>query len=175
MGRNSLFSRRPSANAGLTLPVPGPAAPPATNHGSAPDLAHMPAMGADGRPARNAIGVIIEQRTIIGPQAGTPLRVHPLPGPGAIHASGEHGPATTPAGAPLAASSAAAPPTGAANQMHAGRSYQTSLPSHTATVGGPAIGGTAMIRPASSVATVGGSAKTVTGVISGANVRMRHP
>ena len=41
--------------------------------------------------------------------------------------------------------------------------------------GGPAISGTAMVRPGSGAGAIGGAAKAMTGVISGANVRMRHP
>jgi hypothetical protein len=172
-----LFSKKPTSVAGSALPVPAPMAPSA-NHGYTLNLADQPAMGADGRPARNAIGAIIERGTPAA-HAGAPLGIHSLVGPSAIHASAEHSPATTATGSPLAASTlragAAGLPTGTVNQRQAGHPDQASLASHIATVGGPAIGGTAMIRPASSTAAVAGSAKAMTGVISGANVRMRHP
>jgi hypothetical protein len=41
--------------------------------------------------------------------------------------------------------------------------------------GGPAVNGTAMIRPGAGAGAIGGPPKAVAGVISGANVRMRHP
>jgi FixJ family two-component response regulator len=41
--------------------------------------------------------------------------------------------------------------------------------------GGPALSGTAMIRPGSGAGAIGGPPKAMTGVISGANIRMRHP
>jgi hypothetical protein len=41
--------------------------------------------------------------------------------------------------------------------------------------GGPGINGTAMIRPGAGAGAIGGPAKPAAGVISGANVRMRHP
>jgi hypothetical protein len=167
--RTDLFSKKPNPVAGSTQPIA-----PAAYHSSAQDLAQKPAMGVEGRLARNAIGVVIEQRAAL-PQAGAPLGVHPLPGAATTHASGAHGPATTPAGAPLAAGtvkpSNGGLSTGATNQ----HPDQAALASHIASVGGPAIGGTTMIRPASSIAAVGGSAKTMTGVISGTNVRARRP
>jgi hypothetical protein len=175
--RNDLFSRKPNPVAGLTLSIPLPTAP-AANHRYTQGLAQKPAMGADGSLARNAIGVVIGQHTVV-PQAGAPLGVHPAPGATAPHASGDHGPATTATGAPLAATtpkpSAAGPSAGAANSRQAGHPDQASLASHIASIGGPAIGGTPMFRPAYSTGAVGGSAKAVAGVISGANVRMRHP
>jgi hypothetical protein len=175
--RNDLVARKPSPVAGLTLSIPLPTAPPA-HHGSMQGLAGKPAMGADGSLARNAIGIVIGQHTVV-PQAGAPLGIHALPGAIARHASSDHGPATTPVGAPLAAAtpmpSNAGLAAGAANSRQAGHPNEASLASHIASIGGPSVGGTPMYRPAYSTGAVGGSAKAIAGVISGANVRMRHP
>jgi hypothetical protein len=176
-GRNDPFSKKPAPIAGSSIPVPGPAAP-AANHGHTLDLAHTPLMGADGRPVRNAIGAIIEHSTV-APQAGAPLGIRSMAGASATHAPGEPGPATTPAGAPVAANTlkpgTAGLPAAAANQRQSGHPDQASLPSHLATVGGPAIGGIAMIRPGSSTGAIGGPAKAATGVLNGSNFRTRHP
>jgi hypothetical protein len=177
--RNEPFSKKPNPIAGSTLPAPGPTAP-AANHGHAQDLAQKPAIGADGGLARNAIGVVIEQRAVV-PHAGAPLGVHPLPGAmsTAMHASGEHGAATTAAGAPLAASNAkpsdAGLSTGAANQWQAGHPDRALQASHVAPIGGPAINGTGMSRPASSTGAVGGPARVAAGVLNGSNFRTKYP
>jgi hypothetical protein len=173
-GHNDLFSRKSNPVAGLTLAIPVPATS-AVNHGNAQDLASKPAINANGNLARNAIGIVIGHRAV-APQGGAPLGIHPLPGAAALLASG---PATSAVGAPLAAMTprpgdAGASP-GAANRGLASHPYQASVANHVASAGGPAVGGAPMIRPASSMAAVGGSAKTMVGGISGTNVRMRHP
>jgi CheY-like chemotaxis protein len=175
--RNDLLSRKPSPVAGLALSIPLPAAP-AASHGNAQGLARKPAMGADGILLRNAIGVVIGQRTVV-PQAGAPLGIHPLPGAAVAGVSGEHGPATTAVGAPLAATTPKPGDGGvsarAADTRQAGHPDQALRASHIASIGGPAVGRTPVFRPAYSTGALGGSAKAVAGGISGANVRTRHP
>ncbi len=177
--RNEPFSKKPNPIAGSTLPAPGPTAP-AANHGHARDLVQKPAIGADGGLARNAIGAVIEQRAVV-PHAGAPLGLHPLPGAmsTAMQASGEHGPATTAAGAPLAAGNARPSDTGlstgAANQWQAGHPDRALHASYVASIGGPAINGTAMSRPASSTGAVGGPAKVAAGGLNGSNFRTKYP
>jgi hypothetical protein len=161
--RNELFAKKPTPLAGLTLPTIGPAAPVA-NHGQAQDLVHKPAMGDDGGLARNAIGVVIAHHSVM-PQAGAPLGLRPLSGTMSIaqHAAGEHGPATTAAGAPLAA----AVSTGAASE-------QARHPSAVASIGGPAVNGTGMARPALTTGAVGGPAKAQGG-LNGSSFRTKYP
>jgi hypothetical protein len=180
--RKEPFSKRPNPIAGLTLPFPGPTAP-AANHGHVQDLAQKPAMSADGGLARNAIGVVIEQRAAVQ-HAGAPLGVHPLPGAmsTAMQASVEHGPATTTAGAPLAANNArpsgAGLSTGAAKRPPADHPDQALHPSQVASVSGPAINGAGISRPASGTAVVGGPAKAAAGALNGLNgssFRPKHP
>jgi hypothetical protein len=167
--RNEPFAKKPSPVAGLTI---GPAAPIA-NHGPTQDLVHKPAMGDDGGLARNAIGAVIARHTVM-PQASTPLGVHALPGATliALHAAGQHGPATTAAGAPLAATNAkpseAAVSTGAASE-------QARHPTFVASTGGPAVNGTGMARPALSTGAIGGPAKAATGGLNGSSFRTKYP
>jgi hypothetical protein len=178
------FSKRANPLVGLTLPAPGLTlpAPGATvaNQGHAQDLAQRPAIGAAGGVTRNAIGIAIEQRTVI-PHAGAPLSVHPLPGAmsTAMHASIEHGPMTTAAGAPIVAGNAsprdARLSTGAANQSQAGHADRGLEAGHVATIGGPAITGAAMNRPASSTGAVGGRGHVVAGVLNGSSFRTKYP
>jgi hypothetical protein len=174
------FSKRPNPLLGLTLPAPGATAPVA-NQGHAQDLAQRPAMGAAGGVTRNAIGIAIEQHTVV-PHAGAPLLgVHPLPGAmsTAMHVSSEHGPMTTAAGAPLVAGNAsprdARLSTGAANQSQAGHADRGLEAGHLATIGGPAINGAGMNRPASSTAAVGGRGHVVAGVLNGSSFRAKSP
>jgi hypothetical protein len=174
------FSKRPNPLLGLTLPAPGATAPVA-NQGHAQDLAQRPAMGAAGGVTRNAIGIAIEQHTVV-PHAGAPLLgVHPLPGAMSIamHVSGEHGPTTTAAGEPLAAGNVsrrdARLSTGAANLTQASRADRGLQAGHVAMIGGPAINGAAMNRPASSTGAVGGRGNVVAGVLNGSSFRPRYP
>jgi hypothetical protein len=174
------FSKRPNPLVGLTLPAPGATAPVA-NQGHAQDFAQRPAMGAAGGVTRNAIGIAIEQHTVV-PHAGAPLLgVHPLPGAMSIamHVSGEHGPTTTAAGEPLAAGNVsrrdARLSTGAANLTQASRADRGLQAGHVAMIGGPAINGAAMNRPASSTGAVGGRGNVVAGVLNGSSFRPRYP
>jgi hypothetical protein len=161
---NELFAKKPTPFAGSTLPAIGPAAP-AANHGQVQDLVHKPAMGDDGGLARNAIGVVIAHHSVM-PQAGAPLGLRALSGAMSIaqHAAGEHGPATTAAGAPLAA----AVSTGAASE-------QARHPSAVASIGGPAVNGTGMARPALITGAVGGPAKAAMGGLNGSSFRTKYP
>jgi hypothetical protein len=179
------FSKRPNPLVGLTLPAPGFTLPapgataPVANQGHAQDLAQRPAIGAAGGITRNAIGIAIEQRTVV-PHAGAPLSVHPLPAAisTAMHASSEHGPATNAVGAPLVAGASprdARLSTGAANQSQAGHADQGLQAGHVATIGGPAINGAAMNRPASSTGALGGRGHVVAGVLNGSSFRPRYP
>ncbi len=167
--RNEPFAKKLSPPAGLTLPAIGPAAP-AANRGHGQDLVHKPAVGDDGGLARNAIGAVIARHTAI-PQAGA-LGVH-LPGATslAVHAGGQHGPATTAAGAPLAPTDAkpneAGVSTGAASE-------QARQPSAVASIGGPAVNGTGMARPALNTGAIGG-AKVTPGGLNGSSFRTKHP
>lgn len=180
------FSKRPNSLVGLTLPASGLTLPalgataPFANQGHVQDLAQRPAIGAAGGVTRNAIGIAIEQRTVVA-HAGTPLSVHPLPSAmsTAMHASIEHGPMTTAAGAPLVAGNAsprdARLSTGAANQSQSGHADRGLQGGHVATIGGPSINGAAMNRPASSTGAVGGRGHVVAGVLSGSSFRPRYP
>jgi hypothetical protein len=172
-------SKKPNPLAGLALPATR-AAVAAANHGHASDLVQNPAMGTDGGLARNAIGIVIEQRAVV-PPAGAPLGVHPLPGAmsTAMHASGAHGPATTAIGAHLPAASASprdtALSTGVANLRQASHSDRALNPSRIASRGGPAVDGTGMSRPASSTAAVGGPGHAVGVVLNGSGFRAKLP
>ena len=185
----NFLTRRPSSIVGLMLSTPVVTAP-AANQGRAQDLAQKPAMGADGGVMRNAVGVVIEQRAVV-PHAGAALGVHPLAGaplgirplPGAMstamHAPSEHGPATTPAGAPLAANNASAHDTrlatGAANQPQAGHPDRAAEANHLASTGGPAVNGAGLNRPAFSTHAVGGPAHVVSGALNGSSFRPKYP
>jgi hypothetical protein len=181
------FSKRPTPLVGLTLPAPGLTlptpgpTPPGANQGHAQDLAQKPAIGAAGGVMRNAIGIAIEQRTA-APHAGVPsLGVHPLTGAmsTAMHASSEHGPLTTAAGAPLVAGNAgphdARLATGAANQPQAGHADRGLHADHVATIGGPAVNGAGMNRPAPTTGAVGSPGHVVAGVLNGSSFHTRHP
>jgi hypothetical protein len=180
------FSKRPNPLIGLTLPAPGlmlPAPGPAAsaaNQGQTQGLAQKPAIGAAGGVMRNAIGIAIEQRTAV-PHVSAPFGVHPLPAAmsTAIHASSQHGPATNAVGAPLGEGNAsprdARLSTGAMNQSQAGNADRALQAGHVATIGGPAINGAAMNRPASSTGAVGGRGHVVAGVLNGSSFRPRYP
>jgi hypothetical protein len=178
------FSKRANPLVGLTLPAPGLTLPTpgatAANQGHAHDLAQRPAIGGAGGLTRNAIGIAIVQRTVI-PYAGAPLSVHPPPDamPTAMHASIEHGPMTTAAGAPLVAGNAsprdARISTGAANQSQAGHADRGLQGGHVATIGGPAINGAGMNRPASGTGAIGSRGHVVTGTLNGSSFRPRYP
>jgi hypothetical protein len=180
------FSKRPTPLVGLALPAPGLTLPapaltaPAADQGHAQDLAQKPAIGANGGVTRNAIGITIEQHTVV-PHAGAPFGVHPLPGATstAMHASSEHGPATNAVGAPLVAGNAsrrdARLSTGAANQSQAGHADRGLQAGHVATIGGPAINGASMNRPASSTGAVGSPGHVVAGVLNGSSFRTKYP
>jgi hypothetical protein len=176
--RSEIFSKKPNPIGALTLPAPGSTAP-AANRAQAQNLAQRPASGADGSLARNAIGVVIEQRTVAS-RAGTPLGVHLLPGAmsAAVHASGEHSPATTAAGAPLAAGNTRPSDpglsTGTANRVQAGHPDQALHASHVASIGGPAISGNGMSHPASATAALAGPAKVPTGGLNGSGFRPKY-
>jgi hypothetical protein len=164
--RNEPFAKKPPPFAGLTLQAIAPAA----NHGHA-DLAAKPAMGDDGGLARNAIGVVIAHHTVM-PQAGAPLGVHPLPGAMSIamHPAGEHGSATTATGVPLAANNARpSDATAATNQWRPGHAGAI------ASMGGPAVNGTGMSRPASTTGAAGALAKAPTGGLNGSSFRTKYP
>jgi hypothetical protein len=113
------------------------------------------------------------------PHAGAPLGVHPLPGAMSGATASEHSPATTAAGAPLAAStvrpSDAGPSTGAANRVQAGHPDQALHASQIASAGGPAINGAGLSRPASSIGAVSGPPKAVAGALNGSSFRRKYP
>jgi hypothetical protein len=163
--RNEPFAKKPPPVAGLTLQAIAPAA----NRGHA-DFAQKPAMGDDGGIARNAIGVVIAHHTVM-PQAGAPLGIRPLPGamPIAMQATGEHGSATTPTGVPLAANNAKpSDATAATNQWRPGHAGPI------ASIGGPAINGTGMSRPATTTGAAGALAKAPTGGLNGSSFRTKY-
>lgn len=163
--RNEPFAKKSPPVAGSTLQAIAPAA----NHGHA-DFAQKPAMGDDGGLARNAIGVVIARHTVM-PQAGAPLGIHPLPGAMSIamHAAGEHGLATTATGVPLAANSAK--PTDATAATNQWRSDHAGS---IASMGGPAVNGTGMSRPASTTGAAGALAKAPTGGLNGSSFRTKY-
>jgi hypothetical protein len=179
------FSKRPNPLVGLTLPAPGLMLPgptaAAANQGHTQDLAQKPAIGAAARVMRNAIGITVEQRTTVPHAAAPLLEVHPLPRAMStgMHASSEHGPMTTAAGAPLVAGSAsprdARLATGAANQPQAGHADRSWQANHVATIGGPALNGASMNRRSSSTGAVGSPGHVVAGVLNGSNFHTRHP
>jgi hypothetical protein len=152
------------------------------SHGHAQDQAQRLVVAPDGGLPRNAIGVVIDQHanaahpsTSVGlhafPDATTAL--HPTG-----HAAGEHGAATTPAGASLAAANAkpgeASQPTNAASPLQAGHHDQALHASQIASIGGPNINGSTM-RPASGTGAIGGPAKVAAGVLNGSSFRTRYP
>jgi hypothetical protein len=167
------FSKKLNPVAAWALPATGPAT-------RSPDAAQKPAIGADGGLARNAIGIIIE-RHAVGPPAGAPLGIHPLPSAmsTARHASGERSAATTAVGAPLAAGNARPGGTGLsngpANEWQAGHPDRAFPPSHAASIGGPAVKGTGASRAASGAGAVGGLARVVTGALNGSSFRPKYP
>jgi hypothetical protein len=163
--RNEPFAKKPPPVAGLTLQAIAPAA----NRGHA-DFAQKPAMGDDGGIARNPIGVVIAHHTVM-PQAGAPLGIRPLPGamPIAMQATGEHSSATTPTGVPLAANNAKpSDATAATNQWRPGHAGPI------ASIGGPAINGTGMSRPATTTGAAGALAKAPTGGLNGSSFRTKY-
>jgi len=170
------FSRKLSPTAGSTLPVPGPAA---ANHGHSEDPAQKPAIGIGGGVARNAIGVVIEQHAVV-PHAGAPLGIQAPPGVTSttVHASGEHGPATSAVGVPLTASnlrpSDPGPSPGVPNRVQVGHPDQALHASQIASAGGPAINGAGLSRPASSTGAVGGP-KATAGALNGSSFRSKYP
>jgi hypothetical protein len=178
------FSKRPNPLVGLTLPAPGLTLPTpgatTANQGHAQDLAQRPMIGGAGGVTRNAIGIAIVQRTVI-PYAGAPLSLHALPGAmsTAMHASVEHGPMTTAAGAPRVAGYAspreARLSTGAANQSQGGHADRGLQEGHVGTIGGPAINGAGTNRTASGTGAVGGRGHIVTGTLNGSSFRPRYP
>jgi hypothetical protein len=116
-------------------------------------------------PARNAIGASIEPRTATDPfqvshsaqqrvfLQGTGKTAFGAQGAAPISIATDHNPATQQIiGSGVAAHGFVA-----------------------MSAGGPAISGTAMIRQGSGAGAIGGPPKAASGVISGANVRMRHP
>jgi hypothetical protein len=122
---------------------------------------------------RNAIGASIEPRTATDQNAASPS------GNAVQHSPLLQAAARPPAGVPAAASAVTtvlAPTTD-----HGRAAQQLNRPDIMArgvvamSVGGPALNGTAMIRPGAATGAIGGPAKTALGVISGANVRMRRP
>jgi hypothetical protein len=180
------FSKRPNPLVGLALPAPGLMLPapgptaPSANQGHIQDLAQKPAIGTAGGVMRNAIGIAIEQRAAVT-HAGAPLLgVHPLPSATstAMHASSEHGPTTNAVGAPLVADTASPRDprlsTGAPNQSQAGHADRGLQAGHVATIGGPAVNGAAMNRPASSTGAVGSPGHVVAGVLNGSSFRTKY-
>jgi hypothetical protein len=117
-------------------------------------------------PARNAIGATVDHHVTADrdvPASRSALQ-NPATQAAAAFASGMPVSAT--------ASGLAAP-----NQSHQPQVNRLDPSAHgpiMLSAGGPAINGTAMIRPGSSTGAVGGSAKVMAGVISGSNVRMKR-
>jgi hypothetical protein len=127
--------------------------------------------GRQDAPMRNAIGAHIEHRILAHRGAAPPV------GQSAVQSITPQGTST-----PLSSAQAPAPAPGpiASVNQHQGVPpiNHTDPPAHspfTVPVSGPAINGTAMIRPSASTGAIGGSVKIVTGVLSGSNFRMRHP
>lgn len=124
-------------------------------------------------PARNAIGASIEPRTAT--DYDTPFRVS--------HSAQQslflQGTGKTALGAPGAPVPAmASRPVATDDNPAAQRGIGSAVAAHSVvamSAGGPALSGTAMIRPGSGAGAIGGPPKAMTGVISGANIRMRHP
>jgi hypothetical protein len=124
-------------------------------------------------PARNAIGASIEPRTATDYNA--PLRVsHSAQQSLFLQGTGKT--ALGAQGAPIPAM--AARPVATDHNPAAQQVIGSAVAAHglvAMSAGGPALSGTAMIRPGSGAGAIGGPPKAVTGVISGANIRMRHP
>jgi hypothetical protein len=117
-------------------------------------------------PPRNAVGAGIEPRTASQVSHSASQSLVP---PGAR---------TPPSGAPAAVSAAAGPVAATDHNRAVQQIIRPDVAAHglvAMSAGGPAINGTAMIRPGAGTGAIGGPAKSVTSVISGANVRMRHP
>jgi hypothetical protein len=142
-------------------------------HHDAPRLQQKLPAGGQGEPARNAIGAHIEHRAMVHRDAASPV------GKSAGQSVVPQGAGTASPGVQGAAS-ASAPGTVTATIQNRGtppvdRPAALAHGLVTLSAGGPAINGTAMIRPGAGTGAIGGSVRTVAGVISGSNVRMRHP
>jgi len=118
-------------------------------------------------PTRNAIGAMVEHHVTANRDAAATAG-HSIPQSPAAQA------------AATSASGTQAPASGLAAAIQNHNMQQINLPTSPAqahialSAGGPAINGTAMIRPNSSTGAVGGSPKVMAGVISGSNVRMKR-
>jgi hypothetical protein len=125
-----------------------------------------------GSPRRNAIGASIEPRTAAGHDAPSPA------GHAAQQSPVLQGASRPPAGVPAATSAAVTAPVPAMDRNNAAQPVnRPDAAAHgliAMSASGPTISGTAMIRPGAGTGAIGGPAKVATGVISGANVRMRH-
>jgi hypothetical protein len=133
---------------------------------------NLPGSG-QGEPARNAVGAHIEHRVMAHRDTASPI------GKSATQGFVPQGPSAPSPGAQRPASASTLGSAAATTQnrgMPPIDRLASPAPGAVAlSAGGPAINGTAMIRLGSGASAIGGSVKTVAGVISGANVRMRHP
>jgi hypothetical protein len=122
---------------------------------------------------RNAIGAGIEPHTAMDQNAAPP------PGNGVQHRPFLQTAGRTPASVLAAASAATTALTPAADHGRAAQQFNhPDVTAHGAVAvpaGGPALNGTAMIRPGAATGAIGGPAKAALGVISGSNVRIRRP
>jgi hypothetical protein len=135
-------------------------------------------LGTDGAPVRNAVGAVIEHRTTVplsGPSvpsdanlqgAGLPARDAQI--------SRERSPETVSTGE-MAKQLSGTLPASNANAVQSGNHPSKTTALAIVTANAPVVNGTGMMRPGSSGGAVGGSAKVVTGAISGSSFRPKHP
>jgi hypothetical protein len=149
-----------------------PTIPGVANHHDAHKPQQKLLGGGHDAPMRNAIGAHVEHRAMAHHDAASPIGKSTVQG---IVPQG----ASTPSPGAQGPVSPTSGPVAATNQNRGMPPINhTEPPAHgpvTLPLGGPAINGTAMIRPGSSTGAIGGSTKTMAGVISGSNFRMRHP
>jgi hypothetical protein len=135
-------------------------------------------LGTDGAPVRNAVGAVIEHRTTVplsGPSAPSDANRQGsgLPVPDA-QASRERSPGTVSTG-DMAKQLSGTLPASNANAVQSGNHPSKTTALAIVTANAPVVNGTGMMRPGSSGGAVGGSAKVVTGAISGSSFRPKHP
>jgi len=158
------------------LIAPGAAIAP----GTAP--AHQPAhddhkkvpVSPDGGRQRNAVGAVVDTSTKHTNSTASGTAV-PANTPALTAGSPPQGPAAiSPNTKPLAGGGPFGN-SGASGTTQIGSHPSGTAPLAIATMGGPSINGSGMIRPGSGTGAVGGAAKIAAGVIGGSSFRPKHP
>jgi hypothetical protein len=155
-------------------PVSVAALPADRDRHDAPSHRPAPAIGADGAPRRNAIGILVEH-----PATARETGISPL---GQFVAGSQASTVERPGslGSGVAATNGSA--ASSSRGLSAGHTNPTQTDIHNqiphetvASVGGPSINGTALVRPGSGTGTVGGQAKTRIGAVNGTSIRTKSP